>query len=94
MQADCQGLRAWSAQCGTIAGELAAQPASPSLPSGQATATAVSAGQTLIGGTATLLASRVRSAGTQATEAAAAYATHEQESAQSLAGVSPGPVVV
>jgi hypothetical protein len=94
MRVDIQGLEAWSAQCGTIAGELAATSmAPPSLPSGQATSTAVSTGQTLIGGTASVMATRVRGTGTSATASAAAYATNDDESAQRLAAVSPGPVV-
>lgn len=93
MQVDVEGLEAWSAQCGTIAGKLAASPvAPPSLPGGQATATAVSTGQTLVAGTASLMAVRVRSTGTSATSAAAAYAANDDESAQRLAAVSPGPV--
>lgn len=95
MRVDVQRLEAWSAQCGMIAGELAATSMSPpSLPSGQATATAVSTGQTLIGGTASLMATRVRGTGTSATAAATAYAANEQGSVQRLAAVSPGPVVM
>lgn len=93
MRVDVQRLEAWSAQCGTVAGKLAVPMVTPSLPSGQATATAVSTGQTLIGGTATVMATRVRGTGVHATEAASAYAINEQESAQSLAAVAPGPVV-
>jgi hypothetical protein len=94
MRVDVQGLEAWSTECGTIAGELAGPAASvPSLPSGQATSTAVSAGQALIGGTATVMSSRVQGTATQAAEAATAYATHERESAQRLAAVAPGPAV-
>ena len=91
MQVDVQGLQAWSAQCATIAGELAAMAAAlPRLPGGQATATAVSTGQTLVGGTASLMSGRVRTTGISSSAAATAYTTHEQESAQRLAAVAPG----
>lgn len=93
MQVDVEGLEAWSAQCGTTAGQLAADTTTASdLPSGQATATAVSAGQTLIGGTASVMAARVESTAATASAAAAAYADQDAESAQRLAAVSPGPV--
>ncbi len=91
---DVEGLASWSTQCGTVAGELAATTATPSgLPSGQATATAVSTGQILIQTTASSMAKRVRATGTSAAVAASAYAAHDEESAQGLAAVAPGPVV-
>lgn len=89
-----RGLEAWSTQCGTVAGELAANSVTPpSLTSGQATATAVSTGQTLIGGTATVLASRVQATGKSAAASAATYATNDEESAERLAALTPAPVV-
>lgn len=95
MRVDLKGLEVWSAQCATIAGELAAASAiAPVLPAGQATSTAVSTGQTLVNGTARVMAARVRGTGTSATAAAAAYAANDGESAQRLDAVTPGPVVV
>lgn len=94
MRVDVEGLQAWSAQCERIADELAAvvSAAPPGVPSGQATATAVSTGQTLIGGTASLMAARVGATGTQSATAAVAYAANEGESARRLAGVALGSV--
>ena len=86
---DPSGLRAWSAQCGTVAGKLAAPVATPCGPSAQATAAAVSAGQTVIGGTAAMMASRVQATGAEALEAAAAYAEPDAEGSQRLAAVAP-----
>jgi len=94
MHVDVQGLQAWSAQCGAIARELAVGPAAASAPpSGQSTTTAVSAGQSLVAGTASLMATRVQGTGALAAAAAAAYAANDDESAQRLAAVSPGPLV-
>jgi hypothetical protein len=94
MRVDVEGLEDWSAQCVTIAGELAAASlALPSLPSRQATSTAVSTGQALVDGTSTFMATRVRGTGTNASAAATAHAANDEESAQRLAAVSPGPVV-
>lgn len=89
MRVSVEGLEAWSAQCGIVAGKLAVVPVGGAVPSGQATATAVSTGQSLIGGIAAGMAARARATGTSATEAATAYALNDAESATQLAAVAP-----
>jgi hypothetical protein len=94
MRVDIKGLEFWSAQCETLAGKLAATTATASsLASGQATATAVSTGQALIHSTASSMAARVGTMGTHASAAASAYAADDEQSAQRLATVAPGPAV-
>lgn len=74
-----------------VAGTLAAPVAAPSGPPAQATVAAVSAGHTLIGGTAATMSSQVRATGAGAAAAAAAYAERDAESSERLAAVPASP---
>lgn len=94
-QVDPTGLNAWSAQCAAAAGELAARaPIAADLPSGQATAAAVTASQTIAAAAAELLAVRVEATGAKASDAASSYLGSDEQSAQRLASLTPASVVV
>ena len=95
LRVDPAGLEAWSAQCATAAGELAAHaPIAVDLPSGQATAAAVTASQTIAATAAQVLATRVQCTGTQAGHAAGSYPESDEQSAQRLAALAPASMVV
>lgn len=94
-QVDPAGLNAWSAQCATAAGELAARaPIAADLPSGQATAAAVSASQSIAAAAAEVLAARVQATGARASDAAGSYLESDEQSAQRLAELAPVSAVV
>jgi len=79
----------------TAAGELAARvPVVADLPSGQATAAAVGVSQTIAATAVQLLAVRVQATGEKASSAVSSYLRTDEDSAQRLAAVASGPVVV
>lgn len=92
---DPDGLQAWSVQCATAAGELAALvTVAAGLPSGQATASAVTVSQTITTTAAQVLTVRVQATGTKASIAVSSYVESDEQSAQRLAAVASGSVVV
>ncbi len=95
VQVDPAGLNAWSDECATAAGELAGRaPITADLPSGQATAAAVTANQTIAAAAAELLALRVQATGAKASDAASSYLESDEQSAQRLAALAPASAVV
>ncbi len=95
LQITPEGLQAWSTQCETAATELATRaPDASGLPSGQATAAAVTASQTITTAAAQVLAARVQATGKQAGIAAGSYADNDDQSAERLAALAPDAAVV
>jgi hypothetical protein len=94
MKVGAAGLESWSTHCATAAANLAlCGPVTADLPSGQATAAAVSASQMIAAAAARVLAGRVQSTGTKASIAAGSYVESDATSAHQLAEVPASMVV-
>ncbi|HKV21136.1 MAG TPA: hypothetical protein VJR50_19030 [Mycobacterium sp.] len=94
IQVDVAGIGALAAHCQTLASEIGgASGATPSLPSGQATATAVHTVHADVAAAGAAMVARLQNTSATLTAAARSFATQETESADALGGVASAPAV-
>jgi len=94
VRVDAAGLDTWAVQCATAAADLAlCRPAIAGVPSGQATAAAVSASHTIAATAGRVLGARLHDTGTRASIAATSYVESDDNSAHRLAEVSASVLV-